>query len=204
MCGNPDPDVSPGSGCDSQSNMNLILDTETTGVTPTARIVSLSWALYDDAEVEVASAHHVIFPDGFTIPPEAAAVHGITTADARRTGIPIGEALTGLAQDITRHAPALFIGHNVAFDRPRVLREFSLLRMAENLSRLPTYCTMQNTVQVCRIPRYNGGYKWPKLEELHVHLFGRGLTQAHDARADVLACARCFFELRRRGLVASR
>ncbi|MSU52155.1 MAG: hypothetical protein CK538_08050 [Opitutia bacterium] len=115
-----------------------------------------------------------------------------------------GSLMAGLAHDIAQHAPALFIGHNVAFDRPRVLREFSLLRLAENLSPLPTFCTMQNTVQVCRIPRYNGGYKWPKLEELHVHLFGRGLTQAHDARADVLACARCFFELRRRGLVASR
>ena len=120
--------------------MHLILDTETTGVTPTARIVSLAWALYDDAEVEVSNAHHVIRPDGFTIPPDATAVHGITTAEARRKGIPIGDALTGLSNDIARHA----------------------------------------------------------------HLFGRSHTQAHDARADVLACARCFYELRRRGLGGDR
>jgi DNA polymerase III epsilon subunit-like protein len=181
--------------------MYLILDTETTGITPTSRIVSLSWALYDEAAVEVALAHHVVFPDGFTIPADAVAIHGITTEEARRKGIPLGEALRGLTNDVAKHTPGLLVGHNVAFDRPIVLNEFARLKLAENLSRLPTYCTMQSTVRVCCLPRYNGGYKWPKLHELHAHLFGRGHTQRHDARADVLACAKCFFELRRLGLV---
>ncbi len=69
-----------------------------------------------------------------------------------------------------------------------------------NLAALPTYCTMKATANFCRIPRYNGGYKWPSLEELHRKLFGRPHTASHDARADVVACAKCFFELRRLGV----
>jgi DNA polymerase III epsilon subunit-like protein len=180
--------------------MYLILDTETTGVAPTARIVSISWALYDESAAELSLAHHIIYPDGFTIPVEACAIHGISTEAARRKGIPIKTALAGLSNDIERHAPSLFVGHNVGFDRPIVLNEYARLETPANLGTLPTYCTMKTTANFCRIPRYNGGYKWPTLEELHRKLFGRPHTAAHDARADVVACAKCFFELRRLGV----
>lgn len=167
---------------------------------PTARIVSISWAVYDESAAELSLAHHIIYPDGFTIPVEASAIHGISTEAARRTGIPIKTALAGLSNDIEHHAPLLFVGHNVGFDRPIVLNEYARLETPTKLGTLPTYCTMKTTANFCRIPRYNGGYKWPTLEELHRKLFGRPHTAAHDARADVVACAKCFFELRRLGV----
>lgn len=181
--------------------MFLILDTETTGVTPSDRLVSISWALFDHAGAQQTVAYHVIYPDGFTIPSAAVAIHGISTDDARRRGIPVKDALTQLSADIERHAPLLFVGHNVGFDRPIVLNEYARLGTPTKLGTLPTYCTMKSTANFCRIPRYNGGYKWPTLEELHRKLFGRPHTAAHDARADVIACAKCFFELRRLGVV---
>ena len=180
--------------------MYLILDTETTGVAPTARIVSISWALYDESAAELSLSDHIIYPDGFTIPPEASAIHGISTEAARRKGIPIKTALAALSSDIESHVPSLFVGHNVGFDRPIVLNEYARLETPTKLGTLPTYCTMKTTANFCRIPRYNGGYKWPTLEELHRKLFGRPHTAAHDARADVVACAKCFFELRRLGV----
>jgi DNA polymerase III epsilon subunit-like protein len=180
--------------------MFLILDTETTGVKPTDRIVSICWSLYDGTGRERSLSHHVIFPEGFTIPAEAAAIHGITTAKARKTGIPLSTALTGLLGEIASHKPWLYVGHNVAFDRPIVLNEYGRLRMEENLSTLPTFCTMKTATPICRLPqRGRGGYKWPKLAELHQYLFGKPHTGAHDAAADVRATARCFFELRRLG-----
>jgi DNA polymerase III epsilon subunit-like protein len=109
--------------------------------------------------------------------------------------------LTKLADDINGHAPKLFVGHNVGFDRPIVINEYIRLKSRQNLSGLPTYCTMKSTVEFCRIPRYGGGFKWPTLQELHRKLFGSPLALAHDAQADVRTCAKCFFELRRRGSV---
>ena len=183
--------------------MYLILDTETTGVTPQDRIVSICWALYDDRGQETATIHRIIRPDGFTIPAGATAIHGITTETARRRGIPLVEALTALQADVVRHTPGLYVGHNVSFDRPIVLNEYARLGHPENLSPLPTFCTMKRSTQLCALPQVNGrGFKWPKLAELHHHLFGRPHGGAHDAEADVRACAKCFFELRRRGLTS--
>jgi DNA polymerase III epsilon subunit-like protein len=60
---------------------------------------------------------------------------------------------------------------------------------------------MEASTALCQLPgRY--GYKWPKLDELHRHLFGRGMGAAHNALVDVEACARCFFELQRRGVIS--
>ena len=156
--------------------------------------------MYDESAAELSLVHHIIYPDGFTIPIEASAIHGISTETARRKGIPIKDVLTGLATDIDRHAPTLFVGHNVGFDRPIVLNEYARLTTPARLGALPTYCTMKTTTNFCRIPRYNGGYKWPTLDELHRKLFGRPHSAAHDAGGDVVACAKCFFELRRLGV----
>jgi DNA polymerase III epsilon subunit-like protein len=182
--------------------MLLFLDTETTGVTPYDRIVSICWAVYGDAGQELSTTHHIIYPDGFTIPSDAAAIHGITTAIARQRGIPIERALSELRGQINSLHPGLYVGHNVSFDRPIVLNEYSRLGAQENLSPLPTFCTMEGTTHICRIPRYGqGGYKWPKLEELHRYLFGSPHDSAHDAEADVRACAKCYLELRSRNLI---
>ena len=183
--------------------MHLILDTETTGLTPQDRIVTICWAICDDRGEVISTIHHVIRPEGFTIPAGATAIHGITTETARRRGIPLAEALAQLRTEIDEHEPTLYVGHNVSFDRPIVLNEYGRLRQPENLSPLPTFCTMKRTTQLCALPQVNGrGYKWPKLAELHHHLFGRPHGDAHDAEADVRACAKCFFELRRRGLIS--
>ena len=46
-----------------------------------------------------------------------------------------------------------------------------------------------------------GRFKWPKLTELHVKLFGEAFAEAHNASADVEATARCFLELIRLGVI---
>jgi len=178
--------------------MYLILDTETTGVSPTDRIVSICWGLYNTSTEEAVMRYHVITPNGFTIPSGASAIHGITTEIALRRGVPIAAVLAQLKADITSYKPTLYVGHNVAFDRPIVLNEYRRLASLENISPLPTYCTMKSTTSLCCLPRRGGGYKWPKLEELHRHLFGAVHAGTHDAQGDVRATARCFFELSRR------
>jgi DNA polymerase III epsilon subunit-like protein len=180
--------------------MFLILDTETTGATPQDRIVSICWALYDSDGEEIKISHHIIYPDDFEIPDDAADIHGITTEVAKTRGIPLEDALNVLRDDIEGFEPMLYVGHNVSFDRPIVLNEFRRTGLRENLSAIPTYCTMKSSTNVCCIPHHNrGGYKWPKLSELFEHLFYESHDSAHDAEADVRATAKCFFELRRLG-----
>jgi DNA polymerase-3 subunit epsilon len=179
--------------------MYLFIDTETTGVTPGDRIVSIRCMFFDSKGRETSSMYTLVKPEGFSIPAEATAIHGITTAKALRDGYSLVSVLDSITAEIARLSPNNLIGHNVSFDLGMVIREYSCARKPESLSQMDTFCTMKETTQICRLPGKYGDYKWPKLDELHRHLFGEGLKDAHDARADVEACARCFFELQRLG-----
>ena len=63
-----------------------------------------------------------------------------------------------------------------------------------------TYCTMQAGTNFCKIPgKY--GYKWPKLMELYVKLFGHDFEGAHNAMSDIDATQECFWKMRSRRLI---
>jgi len=190
--------------------MLLFIDTETTGLPRSAgsdcekwpRIVQLAWAVYDRDGNRDSVNSHIIYPAGFTIPADAAAIHGITTERARAVGVSLYKILAELNRDIDR--ASAIIAHNADFDLPIVHTEFLRCRIETNLKEKYQFCTMKSPkiVQCCKIPKQSGyGYKWPTLNELYAHLFATGFLGSHDAQADVEACARCFFELRRRGVI---
>lgn len=147
----------------------------------------------DDEGHEKASMNLIITPDGFLIPDEAAAIHGITTAIAKASGVRINMAL-GLLFDMMACSDA-WIAHNVDFDRFVVLSE-ALRKKPEFVftSEDKWFCTMKSTTDICQIPGPYG-FKWPKLQEVHVHAFGEEFSGVHDAMADVRACARVYFWL---------
>ena len=91
--------------------MILFFDTETTGVIPRGlehsplnyaqrypRIVQLSWQVCDGPTVK--EGDFIIRPDGFTIPDEAAAVHGITTERAIAEGVEYKTAFLQFFNDL--------------------------------------------------------------------------------------------------------
>lgn len=96
------------------------------------------------------------------------------------------------------------VAHNLDFDLPIVPTEFVRCKLATNLLAKQTVCTMKprEIVSWCRIPKANGyGYEWPTLTKLLLQLFQAEFTGSHNAGADVEACARCYFKLRRRGII---
>ncbi len=179
--------------------MYLFFDTETTGI-ENPRIVQIAWAVTDENGNELRTQSFIVRPDGFEIPASATRIHGITTEVALRSGIEIASALEAFAKDVVD--AAILIAHNVRFDEGVVIGEF--LRAGQNetpLSGKTFYCTMQSSTDFCKI-KGRRGYKWPSLEELHILLFGDTFESAHSALADVRACAKCFFELKRRGVIS--
>lgn len=78
----------------------LSLDTETTGKDPhSAELVSVSVVEYrcEPDGQEEKTVHTWLVDAGCPIPEAAARIHGITTADVRRDGRPIAEALTEIS-----------------------------------------------------------------------------------------------------------
>ena len=189
--------------------MYLFFDTETTGLpkrwnAPVTdsdnwpRLVQLAWMTYDDQGQLLESCDSLIRPEGFIIPAEVARLHGITTAMAQEKGRPLREVLDEFSDKIDE-ATAL-VGHNIGFDECIMGAEFERQRMMTTLFLKPKYCTMKSAVDYCKLPGKKG-YKSPRLAELHQILIACGFEHAHNALADVEATARCFWELKKRGVI---
>ncbi len=178
----------------------LFVDTETTGRDPgSARIVQLAAVLSDASGRIMGQMCVLIQPDGWDVPADAQAVHGISTEECRRFGVPLIAALR--AYNRFEELADLLVAHNVDYDRSVLFAEHMRcgvpcrIRLCPGYPwHLPTFCTMKAGTDICRIPGVRG-YKWPRLEELHRHCFGTLPDGAHDALGDVLATMKCYFHL---------
>jgi DNA polymerase III subunit epsilon len=189
--------------------MFLFFDTETTGLPASfnapasdvhkwPRVVQLAWEAFGVCGRRALAQSDIIRPDGFTIPRDAERVHGISTDVAQKRGVPIAHALDAFRRPLD--GASLVVAHNFSFDARVLAAEFHRLKGGDPFEGKACLCTMQTATTYCALPgRY--GFKWPKLDELHQRLFGEQPPDAHDAASDVAACSRCFFELRRRGIV---
>jgi len=192
----------------------LIFDTETTGLplnnnwnAPVddfdtwPRLVQIAWEFYRDG-VKVDSNDFIIRPDGFEIPIDASDIHGITTERAEREGVTLQGALSEF-QNVVSQADYL-VGHNISFDEKVVGAEFLRMNMQNCLAYKNKICTKEASTNFCAIPNNSrfGSYKWPKLSELHIKLFGADFEDAHSAASDVSATAKCFWELKKRGIIS--
>jgi DNA polymerase-3 subunit epsilon len=136
-------------------------------------------------------------PKEVSMNPNAEKVHGISKAMTMRHGINPLNALIALTRAIK--TVDRVVAHNLKFDE-QLIQIMSARYMPESWDPKDTYCTMLSSVDLCNIPGRWGKPKWPKLQELHKFLFGEEFEGAHDALADVYACARCYFELVKRGI----
>lgn len=177
----------------------LVFDTETTDLPKfkspphdpaQPHITQLAAILYDSSWRQVGSLNFLIRLNGATINSVAAELTGITDEMCNKYGIPLEDALNRFLDFVD--VAEVCVAHNFAFDK--LLTEIAAHRCArppiwhENRR---TCCTMLKYTNVCRLPG-KFGFKWPKLQEVHKHLFGTEFESAHDALADVAATGRVF------------
>ena len=190
--------------------MFLFFDVETTGLPKDRfasikntenwpRIVQIAWLLYDINESKLHEKTFLIKPEGFTIPASATQIHGITTEKALNSGAVLEITLKELA--VALKQSDYVIAHNIDFDSKVLGAEFIRAKIQNDLFKKRHICTMKSSADFCKI-RQQRGYKWPNLSELHYKLFRQSFVEAHDALIDVAACAKCFFELKKRKIIA--
>ena len=158
-------------------------------------LVQLAATLVGDSDFEVQhSMNRIIKPDGWTIPEEVAAVHGITTERALDEGVPEKEVLEefiGLMEKATHR-----VAFNSTFDA-RLIR-IAMKRFGigdqDAWKRFPDTCVMRMATPVCQIPPTGKmmaaglkHYKNPNLGEAYQIIMGEPLEGAHDAMVDVEA-----------------
>ena len=98
----------------------------------------------------------------------------------------------------------LVIGHNISFDKRMIMVECIRYKLEQNFTRnsrkKPEFCTMKNSINICKIVKVSRSgdeyFKYPKLMELHKHLFDSVPDNLHNSMVDVLACLRCYGKMK--------
>jgi len=216
--------------------MNIVvIDTETQGFPlwnePSEdprqpHIVELAAILIDDkTREEKGLVHYIVRPDGWTIPAEVAAIHGITQERAMDEGIPEWKVIREF-HELNQQAD-LRVAHNGQFD-DRIMR-IGIKRfgdgctdnvsdgleawrgytqeykddLADSFKSRPSYCTMKNSTNILNLPATpamvkSGRGSWkkqPSLAETYRHFFSEELQGAHSALYDARNCAKIYFAL---------
>lgn len=182
----------------------LFFDTETTGL-PLWRepswnpnqphIVDIAAELWDDETMTMIGELDSLINPGVPIPPETSAIHGITDEMVQADGRPAKDVLREFFALVDQ--AELIVAHSIDFDARLVRIASQRLWNKEWVSPVPTFCTMKATTDLCKIPKANGmrGWKWPKLTEALMHIFGEELDDAHRAKPDMIGCRRIYFHL---------
>ena len=189
--------------------MYLFFDTETTGLPQNwkapvtdlknwPRMIQIAWILCDSKGNRIESNDFIIKPENFIIPIEAARVHGISTEKAIDEGEELEKILIAFNELVDQSN--FIVAHNISFDEKIVGAELLRKEIQSDFEQKRKLCTMKASTDYCMLPGPYG-YKWPKLSELHIKLFGEDFDEAHDASADINATEKCFWEMRRRGLI---
>ena len=174
-------------------------DTETTGLPVWSvpsdseeqpHLVQLGAILCNAETKEVVSKFEVIIkPDGWVIPEEVTAIHGITTEHALEVGIDEKEAIKMLLM-LTGESDRC--AYNKTFDqriiRIGLKRYFTEEEQEKWAEKENHYCAMQMARKVL-------GGKSPKLEVAYKHFTGKDLENAHTAMADAEACMEVYFAI---------
>ena len=162
-------------------------------------IVQLGACLVDiDSWRTVSSLDVIVRPEGWTIPDETAAIHGITTEIAEASGVAESMAL-GLFMELWDVAE-FRVAHNESFDC-RIVR-ISLMRHgtdpqeeADEWKAGAAECTQALSTPILKLPptekMLRAGFKKNKsanLGEAYQFFTGKKLEGAHSAMVDVQAC----------------
>ncbi len=194
--------------------MILFFDVETTGLPlfnepsedpAQPRICQLAALLTNDSGDPFSMMSVLIEPNGWRIPDDVAAIHGITTEKCEAGGVPIEFALQ-MFEHMALGA-RIDVGHNVSFDNRMLRIEWKKAGRHdfadEWRSGRTRFCTMRKATPVVNLPPTEkmmaSGRKSPKapsLSECVRHFFDEDFSEhAHDALADVIACKRVYFQL---------
>lgn len=174
----------------------LFFDTETTGIPDRSakwdvdyneypRIVQIAWMIGEHSE------SHIIRPEGWEIPEETVAVHGITTEYALEHGEPFILVIARFIEFATN--AGLLCGHNIHFDtgiiKANILRElgreyYNANDVEQALFKGKRIDTMRSTMKWVDARNSWGRLKFPNLGELYSRCFPGETFPAHDALED--------------------
>lgn len=176
----------------------VLVDVETTGLfdfkkpadDPSQPRLCEFAAITLDADLNVEGEFEMLVkPDGWTVPPETAAIHKLTTERLLDEGRPVAEALDYYEALIVEGRGV--IAYGAQFDCKALRSEFRRAGRPDLFHLTRNWCAMKAATPVAKIPptaammaRGRKTWKTPKLVEAYEALVGIAPQHAHTALGD--------------------
>ncbi len=180
----------------------IVFDTETSGLIKDKNfpyILQLSYVVYNTTVHSIVTIEddYIKIPEEAVITPESEEVHGISRQLCNDKGIPIEDALNKFNRFLIMSD--IVVGHNIEFDIRMVLAEAYRNNLSIVFNGDNVFCTMKESINICKIISSNEKastgkqyYKFPRLNELYFHYFGKEPKNTHNSLVDILLCLVCF------------
>jgi DNA polymerase-3 subunit epsilon len=179
-----------------------VIDTETSGLFDFSkpadaegqpRLAHLGMILVGHDLTEERTIEHLVKPDGWRMPDEAAKINGLTTETMMEKGIPIQDVLTSYVQLIDDGY--VIVAFNAQYDTKVMRGELRRLGWKDRFENTPNICVMRALVEIVKVPKAKGrGFKFPKLSEACAH-FNLAQDAAHSAMGDARSALELFRKL---------
>ena len=181
-------------------------------------IVQFSYIIYEFSKKNGRTCkivdHIIKLPEKIGITQECTDIHGITKKMSLEKGIPVDHVIMNFLYDF--ESVDFVIGHNLEFDLKMVLIELQrIVKFNKNIGDTKMvdyyldkihkltnyenyYCTMKESIELCKIERENSRgkyFKFPTLTELHEFCFSSSPSNLHNSLNDVAVGLRCFGKL---------
>lgn len=159
-----------------------IFDTETTGIdVESCRVVTAFLAIID-RDGNIRDRRDWLIDPGVEIPEQAAAVHGVSTEEARAKGVPARDGIASILDALAEHNAdgRIIVAYNGAYD-------FSLMdREARRHGLDPVHPTLSFDPLVYDkfVDKYRPG---KRTLSATAEYYGLGFEDAHSADADAIA-----------------
>ena len=176
--------------------MYCVVDVETNGVfdfsrpaeaegQPRIAAAAFIWAS-DDFQVQ-HEASFLVRPDGWIMPPEAAAINRLTTEQLRLDGVPIANVLAVFTEAVDDGR--VFIAFGAQFDMKAFRAECRRAGMDDRFEKTLNICAMRACTGVVKATQEGSKRrKFPTLAEAYQHFYKRPFSDPHTALADARAC----------------
>jgi len=161
------------------------------------RLLHISWILLDEQLKPMEDFDCIVDEASLKIDNNSKEKAHIDEEDIIKKKVLLSDVLDKFTSSVEK--TTFIFAHNLNYNENILGAEYVRLRKPINMFSKQRHCLMEEGTYYCKITSKCGGYKFPTLPDLHATCCGQTYGPAGNARADVIAAARCFIKLKKTG-----
>ena len=152
--------------------------------------IQVAWVVFHKDGRQIKEEDLYVKDSAIALCSKARRIHRLTHEFLQLNGQSREEVLAKLQNDLQTYQP-LLVGHFLEFDFHVLSADYHRIGKENPMLNYPFLCTMLATTHLVKNP----AKKYLRLEELFEVLFNNSLANQHNALADAIATAKCYFAL---------